>query len=205
MLSVAISYLYIWITTFLLGFGVRMFVKKYLGYEIKEITSIVYAGLGLATVYAGIYSLFGGVSLGANVGMLCVCGAVILFGKEDLFPFLKQQIYGCSKGKVIYLIVMFLLFAYGGSRGYLHFDSGLYHAQAIRWIEEYGVVPGLANLHCRLAYNSSAFVLTALYSMEFLVGQSLHTVAGFMAYILAMKGFEVVKVFSRKEILPKFP
>ena len=201
MISVAISYLYIGITTFLLGFGVRMFVKKYLGYEIKEITSIVYAGLGLATVYAGIYSLFWGVSLGANIGMLCVCGAVILFGKEDLFPFLKQQIYGCSKGKVIFLIVMFLLFAYGGSRGYLHFDSGLYHAQAIRWIEEYGVVPGLANLHCRLAYNSSAFVLTALYSMEFLVGQSLHTVAGFMAYILAMKGFEVVKVFSRKKVL----
>lgn len=201
MISVAISYLYIGITTFLLGFGVRMFVKKYLGYEIKEITSIVYAGLGLATVYAGIYSLFWGVSLGANIGMLCVCGAVILFGKEDLFPFLKQQIYGCSKGKVIFLIVMFLLFAYGGSRGYLHFDSGLYHAQAIRWIEEYGVVPGLANLHCRLAYNSSAFVLTALYSMEFLVGQSLHAVAGFMAYILAMKGFEVVNVFSRKKVL----
>ena len=49
---------------------------------------------------------------------------------------------------VIFIFVLMLLFSYGASRGYLHFDSGLYHAQAIRWIEEYGVVPGLANLHC---------------------------------------------------------
>lgn len=201
MLSVAISYLYIGVTTFLLGFGVRMFVKKYLNYEIKEITSLIYAGLGVATVYAGIYSLFAGVSLGANIGMLLLCTVVIFAGKEELVSFLKKYKSGCTKGKMSVGIIMFLLFAYGGSRGYLHFDSGLYHAQAIRWIEEYGVIPGLANLHCRLAYNSSAFVLTALYSMEFLVGQSLHTAAGFMAYILAMKGFEAVKVFSRKKVL----
>ena len=201
MLSVLISYLYLGITTFLLGFGVRLFVKKYLNYEIKEITSLIYAGLGLATVYAGIYSLFAGVSLGANIGMLLMCGMVVCMGKKELCSFVKQQRDSFTKRKGIFLAIMLLLFAYGGSRGYLHFDSGLYHAQAIRWIEEYGVVPGLANLHCRLAYNSSAFSLTALYSMKFLVGQSLHTVAGFMAFILAIKGFEVVKVFSRKKVL----
>lgn len=201
MLFVGISYLYIGVTSFLLGFGIRMFVKKYLNYEIKENTSLIYAGLGAATVYAGIYSLFLGVSLGANIGMLLICGGVILLGKEELFSFCKQWIRNGLKGKIIFWGIMFLVFAYGGSRGYLHFDSGLYHAQAIRWIEEYGVVPGLANLHCRLAYNSSAFVLTALYSMKFLVGQSLHTVAGFMALVLAVKGLDVIKVFSRKKVL----
>lgn len=201
MLFVGISYLYIGVTSFLLGFGIRMFVKKYLNYEIKENTSLIYAGLGAATVYAGIYSLFSGVSLGANIGMLLICGGVILLGKEELFSFCKQWIRNGLKGKIIFWGIMFLVFAYGGSRGYLHFDSGLYHAQAIRWIEEYGVVPGLANLHCRLAYNSSAFVLTALYSMKFLVGQSLHTVAGFMALVLAVKGLDVIKIFSRKKVL----
>lgn len=201
MLSVAMSYLYIGVTTFLLGFGVRMFVKKYLDYEIKEVTGLIYGGLGLATVYAGIYSLFAGVSLGANIGMILICVLIVFVGKEELGSFLKQQTCDWHGWKAVFLVIVFLLFAYGGSRGYLHFDSGLYHAQAIRWIEEYGVVPGLANLHCRLAYNSSAFVLTALYSMEFLVGQSLHTVAGFMALVLAVKGLDVVKVFSRKKVL----
>ena len=201
MLSVLLSYLYIAVTTFFLGFGVRLFVKRFLDYEIKEVTGIFYAGLGAATVYAGIYSLFSGISLGANIGMLLICLIVIYVGKKDFVLFWNAQKEKMTKGKIILLCVMLLLFSYGASRGYMHVDSGLYHAQAIRWIEEYGVVPGLANLHCRLAYNSSAFVLTALYSMSFLGGQSLHTVAGFMALVLAVKGLDVVKVFSRKKVL----
>lgn len=201
MLSVLVNFVYMGVTTFFMGFGVRLFVKKYLGYEIKELVSLIYAGLGVATVYAGMYSLFSGVSLGANIGMLLICLMVICVGKQDLTTFLKNQKQHVTKGKMIFLCIMLLLFAYGASRGYMHMDSGLYHAQAIRWIEEYGVVPGLANLHCRLAYNSSAFTLTALYSMRFLGGQSLHTVAGFMALVLAVKGLDVVKVFSRKQVL----
>lgn len=201
MLSVLLSYFYIGMTTFLLGFGVRLFVKKYFAYEIKAVTSLFFAGMGVATVYAGCFSLFAGVSLMANLGLLLLCGAVVVFGKKELWDFGKEQKENLSKGKIGFLLVVLLLFAYGAGRGYLHFDSGLYHAQAIRWIEEYGVVRGLANLHCRLAYNSSAFVLTALYSMEFLVGRSLHTVAGFMAMVLAVKGLEVTKVFARKKVM----
>lgn len=201
MLSVLLSYTYIGITTFLLGFGVRLFVKRFLGYEIEEVTSLIYGGLGAATVYAGMYSLFAGVSLGANVGLWLLCVAVVCIGKKEFLDFIKKQTMQISKGKVILVFFLLLLFSYGASRGYMHVDSGLYHAQAIRWIEEYGVVPGLANLHCRLAYNSSAFVLTALYSMRFLGGQSYHTVAGFMALVLTVKGFDVVKVFYRKKVL----
>ena len=196
-----LSYLYIGITTFLLGFGVRLFVKKILGYEMKKATGLIYAGLGAAATYAGFYSLFGGVSFGANLGMLFICLLIIVAGKDDLCSFLKIQKESLTKGKVLLVIVMLLLFSYGASRGYMHVDSGLYHAQAIRWIEEYGVVPGLANLHCRLAYNSSAFLLTALYSLSFLGGQSLHTVAGFMALVLTVKGLDVITVLSRKKVL----
>ena len=201
MLSVFLSYLYIGITTFFWGFGVRIFVKRFLDYEIKEGTSIVFAGLGAVTVYSGIYSLFGAVSLGANIGIWLICLVIIIFGKEDLVAYLKVGKQKVTKRKLLFVMVMFLLFSYGASRGYMHVDSGLYHAQSIRWIEEFGVVPGLANLHCRLAYNSSVFVLTALYSMSFLGGQSLHTVAGFMALIMGFKGLEVCKVFSRKKVL----
>ncbi len=201
MLSVLLSFLYIGITTFIMGFGIRIFVNRFLGYEIDGVVNLIYAGLGFVTVYAGLYSLFAGVGLIANLGMLLICFAIIYLGKADFGTFLKIKKREMTKGKIIFVLFMLLLFAYGASRGYMHVDSGLYHAQAIRWIEEFGVVPGLANLHCRLAYNSSAFVLTALYSMNFLGGQSLHTVAGFMAFVLAVKGMDVIKVFLRKKIL----
>ena len=53
----------------------------------------------------------------------------------------------------------------------MHYDTGLYHAQAIRWIEEYGVVPGLANLHSRFGYNSASFALSAFFSETWLIGR----------------------------------
>lgn len=37
------------------------------------------------------------------------------------------------------------------------YDSGLYHFNSIRWLNEYAIVPGLGNLHSRLAFNMSFF------------------------------------------------
>jgi len=41
----------------------------------------------------------------------------------------------------------------------------------------------LANIQSRAAYNSSVFCLSALYSMKYVFGQSMHAVQGFMALI----------------------
>lgn len=43
-----------------------------------------------------------------------------------------------------------------------NFDSGLYHFQTIRWINEYPLTPGLGNLHWRLGLNQSYFEYIAL-------------------------------------------
>ena len=40
-------------------------------------------------------------------------------------------------------------------------DSGLYHLNAVRWAAEYPVVPGLGNLHGRLAFNNSFFLFSS--------------------------------------------
>ncbi len=41
-------------------------------------------------------------------------------------------------------------------------DTGLYHLQAARWNAAHGIVPGLGNLHGRLAYNNSSLLYAAL-------------------------------------------
>lgn len=205
MLSVIVSFLYIGFTAFLSGFGVKLLIRRFLGYEIRETVGIVVAGLGAATVYAGFFSLLGPVGAAANIGLLIFCALVCFIGRKDLTAFWREKKKQLTPLKAGLLILLLLIMAYGTSRGYMHFDTGLYHAQSIRWIEEYGVVPGLVNLHSRLAYNSSAFVLTALYSGAFLTGQSLHTAAGFLALLLAVKGFSFKGLFvSGKMILSDF-
>ncbi|MBQ9991295.1 MAG: hypothetical protein IJP31_10220 [Lachnospiraceae bacterium] len=201
MVSVLISFIYLGMTSFLLGYGIKMAAQRFLGYSIREITGIFMAGLAAATVYAGFYSLFSGVGGGANGGLLLLCAISLFAGRRELPGFLRKKTEKLKPAAFLGLLLLILIMAYGSSRGYLHFDTGLYHAQSIRWIEEYGVVPGLGNLHSRLAYNSSAFLLTALYSGSFLTGRSLHTAAGFLALILAVKGFSVIGVWKRKKIL----
>ena len=83
----------------------------------------------------------------------------------------------------------------------MHYDSDLYHAQSIRWIEEYGIVKGLGNIHVRFAYNSSVFALSALYSMREIAGQSLHTVNGLIALLLSV---ELLEAFKRQPALSDF-
>lgn len=79
----------------------------------------------------------------------------------------------------------------------MHYDSDLYHAQSIRWIEEYGVVPGLGNLHERFAYNSSFFALSALFSMKFLCGTSMHTMSGFFCVGVVHNSFRYYKKLEK--------
>ncbi len=69
-----------------------------------------------------------------------------------------------------------------------NYDTGLYHAQAIRWIEEYPAVPGLGNLFRYLAYGSSWFVASAFTGFAFLGGQSFHGMGGFLFVLFALYG-----------------
>jgi hypothetical protein len=58
------------------------------------------------------------------------------------------------------------------------YDTGLYHLQAVKWIAEYGVVPGLGNLHMRFGYNNSVHVFGA-YVDAYWQGMSAHVTNGF--------------------------
>jgi hypothetical protein len=56
------------------------------------------------------------------------------------------------------------------------YDTGLYHLQNIKWIEEYAVVPGLANLHGRFGFNANVFTLFALTSLKGFFGQEIYSI-----------------------------
>ncbi|MCM1416192.1 MAG: hypothetical protein NC430_09745, partial [bacterium] len=194
MVSVILNWIYICITTFVTGYGVLRFLTRHFPCAKKQMPdrpdAYVVCGLVCVTVYAQFFSLFAGVGLAANLLLCAACIVIALREREGLIRVLagfRQQ--GDTRrlfwGKCCAAVALFFLFAYGTSRGMIHYDTGLYHAQSIRWIEEYGAVKGLGNLHCRLAYNSASFVLSALYSMAFLGKGSLHCVAGFLAFLLA--------------------
>ena len=60
---------------------------------------------------------------------------------------------------VIIMILLWCMRAMGVPNNY---DSGLYHFQSIRWLNEEAIVLGLGNLHWRLALNQAYFGFLAL-------------------------------------------
>lgn len=49
-----------------------------------------------------------------------------------------------------------------------HPDTLIYHAQNIQWAEKYRVIPGLVNLQTHYGFQSSWFILCALFSFSFI-------------------------------------
>ena len=209
MLSVITVWIYVLITTYILGFAtLRLIVnipymytakgKKQCVYSMKYHESALIAGIILVTVYAQMFSLVSGVGLYANLLLIVICVALIFGLKDELLKDFSNIVRRLSDTKDLWLYLgVFLLMAYGTSHGLMHYDTDLYHAQAIRWIEEYGVVRGLGNLHLRLGYNSASFALSALFSMSFL-GKSLHVMAGYFALLLAWQCVDIINAIRRR-------
>lgn len=201
MLTVLLNWCYILFTAFCLGYGISRLTEKHLSCRIHGLDSVLMAGLIAATVYAQFFSIFCKVGLAANLVLAGGCGMILLLCRRTLLRDLRAWAADCRKIRLLVAVGLFLLWGYFTSRGYIHYDSDLYHAQSIRWIEEYGVVKGLGNLHERFAYNSASFALSALYSMKFLLGKSLHTLSGFFAFLLSLTAMDVTVAWRRKKLL----
>lgn len=199
MLLTILNWLYIFIITFGLGMLLNAFTKKYFQYEMKKLTSILAAGIMIATVYAQFFSLFYKVGALANGILAAFSIFIYVFWRKDICQIIKKVIGNHNWCYFVTVAICFLCMAYMTSRGIIHYDTDLYHAQSIRWIEEYGVIKGLGNLHVRLAYNSSFFALSALFSLKFLIGQSLHTVNGWIAYLLLIEVLDLRHLFMKKK------
>ena len=201
MLTVILNWLYMLFAFFCLGYAFSKFSGKMLRYSIRRVDGILMAGLIIAAVYAQIFSLFYRVGIEANVVLLAVCAAVCIALGRQMAGFLKKAWKNCPLVNKMILLLIFLAWAFFTSRGYRVTDMDLYHGQSIRWIEEYGVVKGIGNLHCRFGYNSSVFAVSALFSMKFLLGRSLHAVNGLIAFLLSMAALDLGKCFRRKKML----
>ena len=199
MISVLVNWAYVFVITFILGRFTLTKAYKFYGDEYRaehlKASSSVAAGLVVTTVYAGFFSLFYKVGIVANIVIILIC-ATIIFLDFSYYSNVVQNLFGVGEGsvtgflkrlgiiKIIVLSILLVAVVFFTTEGQFFSDSGYYHEQAIRWIEEFGTVKGSCHILKRLAYNSCYFVQCALFSMRDLWGQSLHCLGGFYAIFL---------------------
>ena len=200
MLYTLLSWLVIGISAFLWGFGILFILGKINHYHSKTLDLVIMIGLCGLTVYAQFFSLFYKVGRVAVAGVLFLDVIWLFLIYKELINWIKEiekPLLPLQLMVVVGIGILVLISTSGEVRAY---DTYLYHAQSIRWLEEYGVVPGLGNLHSRLAYNSSSLCLQALFSFSFLAGQSMHSVNGFVIWILLSYAVCSMKFMRNKKI-----
>ena len=174
----------IWIYTFcaimLYGWAFLKALQRILnrsGQELPSLPLVWVCGLGVLTTLTSFLSLV--LRIQVEASLLSAGGALVIawfWWKENRaikfqFSFSKDVLKAAAWLLVIVCVVAVLENA---THKPANPDTGIYHAQAIRWIETYPAVPGLGNLHTRLAFNSSWLVINALFSFVYLDVLSFH-------------------------------
>jgi hypothetical protein len=151
---------------------------------LPTITVFVVMSLAVLSAFSGYISLL--MPLGST-NILIIVGLVgfLLYSqryriRKDIFVYhsLPRNPYFFTA-----LLLIFLTVGLSSTRAPSIYDTGLYHVQSVRWIEEFRVVPGLGNLHIRLAFNSSWSLLTALFSFRWAGNFPFYALNGFFTLI----------------------
>jgi hypothetical protein len=163
------------------------------------------AGLALATSLASIFSLF--IKIGLTAHAILLVGAVLILVLD--FKQIQRWLGSAwltiksTKPLVWVLAVMAVLTLLEISiLKPANPDTEIYHAQAIHWIESFPAVPGLGNLHTRLAYDSAWLVANALFSFSFLKLRSFHLLGSVLFLVCIAYFTGGLSQLIRREIQP---
>ena len=104
-----------------------------------------------------------------QVALIIILVAIAVFKWNDCKTLFKTVFFEFSTWPTLLLILFFLtwtviLLINAGPT--MMDDTESYHIQSIKWIQEYGSVPGIVNLHVRFGFNSSWFSSAALFSFS---------------------------------------
>lgn len=204
-----IGIVYIFLILAAYGYGVKtLLFKKNFSKSSYKLALILFWGLVVVTTLASFASLFIRINWefqlfllsGAILIILLIVKKPITFQNNIFKKFTLSQKIGA-----LFLVGCLILTLIQVVQEPTNPDTGIYHAQTIHWIESFPVVPGLANLHERLGYNSSWLILNAVFSFSFLGIQSFHLVSGFLFLAMVLSFYQGVhNLLAKKFLLSNF-
>jgi hypothetical protein len=132
-----------------------------------SLPALLLPGLFVMVAFAESWSLFGGLVPWANLALIILMIVTALL-RRRLFVTTIQNALRNTRWINLALLAPCAVFAALNAltNGFCH-DTLLYHLAAVRWVAEFGSVPGLANLHGRLGFNTALDPLAALFGSPF--------------------------------------
>ncbi|CAD5344366.1 LIC_10190 family membrane protein [Flavobacterium bizetiae] len=167
MILIVISWIYILFTTINLGFLTDKIVK--LKNQNFVITSIL--GLFSVTLLASIWAIFGRINIEFHIFLLLLNISISLRFKDQIITIYKLVLSQFKDFqiilKIVFIAITLLIIAQCSSIPFI-LDNESYYIQTIKWINEYGFIKGLANLHLFLGQTSGWHVTQSVFNFSFL-------------------------------------
>lgn len=167
MILILLSWIYIVFTTINIGF----YTNKKL--QLKNSNFVIFSILGLftTTVFASIWAIFGRINIEFHLIFLILNIGIYLRFKNEiqiLYKSFFQELNALTLSlKIALLFIVILILAQCASIPYI-IDNESYYIQTIKWINEYGFVKGVANLHLFLAQTSGWHITQSVFNFSFL-------------------------------------
>ena len=192
MVLIILSWIYILFTTINLGFVLdRIFILKN-----KDFVITSFLGLFSVTVLASIWAIFGRINVEFHI-FLILSNFLIFwkFKKEiaDIYKSFYFELRNLSKFLKYYLFTISILIVAQCCTAPYVIDNETYYIQTIKWLNEYGFIKGLVNLHLFLGQTSGWHITQSVFNFSFLYG-NFNDLSGF-CLLLGMI-FSIIKLNS---------
>ena len=194
MLLILINWIYIFSSSLSFGF----LLKKLLKFDTQNFTIHHILGLFAITLFSWFYAIFFALDI---VFYVIMCSVTIagLYGfrqevKTHFYQF-KNNWLSFSKTYKICLIFIFIVALAMSSVTPSIFDNESYYIQTIKWLNEYGFVKGLGNLHIFFAQTSGWHILQATFTFPFLE-TSFNDLNGYFLVIFSFFCFQKLHQFK---------
>jgi len=190
MVLILLSWIYIFFSTINLGFITDKILR------LKNRNFVIHSILGLftITIFSSFWAIFGRINIEFHIILLLANLAIYLKYQKEIWLLYKsffQKLQSLTVSlKIALSIITVLILAQCASIPYV-LDNESYYIQTIKWINEYGFVKGLANLHFFLAQTSGWHILQSAFNFSFLYDK-FNDISGFC--LLLGNIFSIVKL-----------
>jgi len=203
MIWIILSWVYITAVSFLIGCLLTSLIRKVFKVQLKETLHFAFVcinGFLFTSFIISVWVLFYKVDLLANIFIMLLALLSAALNKKEIAGLVKNYSTDVRKtSKPIWLFFLLFVFVLA-CISYMpssHADDSGCFSPAIKWMQEYGTVPGIANLDARLGYNSTWFDLQALFGFAFLKAGLFNDLNGLLfLYILIYSLYAVDKLLK---------
>ena len=194
MLLIFLSWIYIFITT--LNFGILF--KKIVKLENCHVIIHHILGLFLYTILTSITAFFIRINIEFYIFVFLINLIVFIINRQPFINEIKKFITTIKNLGVLLKVIIFAVFiitlAQSSTAPYL-LDNESYYIQTIKWINEFGYVKGLANLHLFFAQNSAWHTLQAGFNFPFL-SDFFNDLNGFLFVLISILALEKINNYK---------